>query len=58
MMGMVKCVSSEPINKCECGAQVCARCGACRREDRIFHSDCRSWGTIYRRHIWKWTPED
>ena len=45
------------VNKCECGAQVCARCGACRKEDRIFHSDCSAWGKSYRRHMWKWEPE-
>jgi hypothetical protein len=47
------------INKCECGAQVCARCGDCRHENRrMGFPACRAWGTTYKRHIWKWEPEE
>lgn len=46
------------INKCECGAQVCARCGVCRKEARELYLRCSAWGTYYSRHIWKWEPDE
>jgi hypothetical protein len=56
---MMKCSPSKAINKCGCGSQVCARCGSCRRENRQLGSiSCRSWGTTYKRHIWKWEPDE
>ncbi|KKM80257.1 hypothetical protein LCGC14_1341620 [marine sediment metagenome] len=56
---ITKCGSSEEINRCACDAQVCARCGVCRKEARRYSLGCWSLGRATdKRHIWKWTPEE
>ncbi len=55
---MTRCSRSEAVNVCACGAQVCARCGACRNEYRELVFSCKTWGKVYKRHIWKWTPDE